>query len=197
MRALMLVTYPARLLLASLAAAHAAVAQAIGTRHGWACSHPEAYDWRPDPEAYDQRSALERDRETDDPATGLRAAITTTACTDPATSAGSGALPRSSQTQQTQLRTAQQEYTMHASFGHGQFRGTMRSASSGDSAIIERTGSETVYLTDGVRLYRILGPIDDDNGYVIAIEDCRSLDVILVQADELHCGKFRAVAPAA
>ena len=82
---------------------------------------------------------------------------------------------------------------MHASFGKF---GGMHSTNSGDSAL-ERTGHETVYLTNGVSLYRILGPVDDDHGCVIAIEDCRSLDVILVQADELHCGNFRAVAPIA
>ena len=80
---------------------------------------------------------------------------------------------------------------MHASFG--QFGGMPHGANSGDSAL-QRTGHESVYLTDGVSLYRILGPVDDDNGCVIAIEDCRSLDVILVQADQLHSGSFRAVA---
>jgi hypothetical protein len=50
------------------------------------------------------------------------------------------------------------------------------------------------YLTDGTHLYRVLGGLDDGLPKVVALEDCHSLNVTLVQAAEV--GKLRAVTPA-
>jgi hypothetical protein len=51
------------------------------------------------------------------------------------------------------------------------------------------------YLTDGVNLYRSLGPITPGPSQVIGLEDCRSLDVILIAADEFRGHRLRQVIP--
>jgi hypothetical protein len=48
------------------------------------------------------------------------------------------------------------------------------------------------YLTDGAHLYRNLGPLDGAHG-MIGLEDCMSLDLMLVTSDELQGGDMRAV----
>jgi hypothetical protein len=40
------------------------------------------------------------------------------------------------------------------------------------------------YVTDGVHLYYALGPVGDSTG-LVGLEDCYSLDVILVPVEEL------------
>ena len=55
-----------------------------------------------------------------------------------------------------------------------------------------RTGG---YLTDGVELYRSLGAITLDPCQMIGLENCRSLDVILIAADELRRRRLHPVRP--
>jgi hypothetical protein len=57
-------------------------------------------------------------------------------------------------------------------------------------------GRKIRYLTDGVHLYRFLGPLATRAGGMIGIENCRSLDIMLVPADDLHQGHLRAVGSA-
>lgn len=49
------------------------------------------------------------------------------------------------------------------------------------------------YLTDGTHLYRVLGSLDDGLPNVVALEDCHSLNVTLVQAADV--GRLRTVTP--
>ncbi len=61
------------------------------------------------------------------------------------------------------------------------------------------TGSElgNDYLTDGVRLYRFLEQIDSGPELTAVLEDCHSLEVILVSLEELlHRSRVRSVTPA-
>ena len=53
------------------------------------------------------------------------------------------------------------------------------------------------YLTDGVELYRSLGAITPDPCQMIGLENCLSLDVLLIAVDELHRRGLRPVIPAA
>jgi hypothetical protein len=52
------------------------------------------------------------------------------------------------------------------------------------------------YLTDGVELYRSLGPIRRGPPELVGLENCRSLEVILIAADELCGDRLRDVTPA-
>jgi hypothetical protein len=45
------------------------------------------------------------------------------------------------------------------------------------------------YLTDGTNLYRSLGVIAGGMGQMIGLENCRSLDVILVPIGEVRTGE--------
>ena len=49
-------------------------------------------------------------------------------------------------------------------------------------------------LTDGEHLYRFLGSIASRAGELIGIENCRSLEIMLVAVEELRTGRLRAVA---
>ncbi len=67
----------------------------------------------------------------------------------------------------------------------------------------QATGSRTTgsklgngYLTDGVRLYRFLERIDSGPELTAVLEDCHSLEVILVSYEELHRSRLRSVTPA-
>jgi hypothetical protein len=53
------------------------------------------------------------------------------------------------------------------------------------------------YLTDGVELYRLIGPIGPDASGYVGIEDCRSLAVVLVSLDDLQKRRLRRVLAAA
>ncbi|HEU4703296.1 MAG TPA: hypothetical protein VFS37_12510 [Conexibacter sp.] len=44
---------------------------------------------------------------------------------------------------------------------------------------------EGCYVTDGVHLFRLLDDADDDQT-MVAVEDCRSLEIVLVHADDLR-----------
>ena len=52
------------------------------------------------------------------------------------------------------------------------------------------------YLTDGANLYGSLGLLTLGPPQMVGLEDCRSLDVILISADELHARRPRRVFPA-
>lgn len=50
------------------------------------------------------------------------------------------------------------------------------------------------YLTDGLNLYRFIGWVGGSMHAALAeLEDCRSLDVVLVRAEELRRARLRPV----
>jgi hypothetical protein len=51
-------------------------------------------------------------------------------------------------------------------------------------------------FTDGVNLYRCLGAIADGMGQMVGLENCRSLDVMLLPIGELRPRGMRSVIPA-
>lgn len=54
------------------------------------------------------------------------------------------------------------------------------------------------YVTDGLNLFRLLGPVGDVvDGGVVPLEDCRSLDVVLLPVDDFLGATLRPVRPAA
>jgi hypothetical protein len=60
-------------------------------------------------------------------------------------------------------------------------------------AITDREGRINRYLTDGVDLYRFMGTMVSRAGEMVGIENCSSLDIMLVPADELRRRSFRPV----
>jgi len=48
------------------------------------------------------------------------------------------------------------------------------------------------YVTDGVHLYRLLEPLDEDAHGMTGIEDCRSLEIVLVRSSDVQ-GRMRPV----
>ena len=62
--------------------------------------------------------------------------------------------------------------------------------------IADHAGRASRYLTDGVDLYRCLGGLLPGPGQFVALENCRSLEVILLPVKELHARRLRAVTPA-
>ena len=63
-------------------------------------------------------------------------------------------------------------------------------------AVAEDAGRTGCYLTDGVNLYRSLGAIAAGMGQMVGLENCRSLDVVLLPIGELRTRGLRAVIPA-
>ncbi|HUO71815.1 MAG TPA: hypothetical protein VMU39_13655 [Solirubrobacteraceae bacterium] len=59
--------------------------------------------------------------------------------------------------------------------------------------ISDRDGHVCRYLTDGVNLYRFMGSMVSRAGEMVGIENCRSLDIMLVPAEELHRRRVRPV----
>jgi hypothetical protein len=58
----------------------------------------------------------------------------------------------------------------------------------------ERPPEVSRYLTDGLELYRFLGPVAHGAGEeLVAIENCRSLDVMLVPVGDLQGAQLRSV----
>lgn len=54
------------------------------------------------------------------------------------------------------------------------------------------------YVTDGLNLFRLMRSVGDMvDGGVVALEDCRSLDVVLLPIDDFLGATLRAVRPAA
>ncbi len=70
--------------------------------------------------------------------------------------------------------------------------GSIRAA--GWDLLFDREGRISRYLTDGVQLYRSLGSIASRAGELVGVENCRSLDIMLMPVDELRRRQFRAVA---
>jgi hypothetical protein len=52
-----------------------------------------------------------------------------------------------------------------------------------------------VYLTDGVFLYRVVGPSTDGAAERVVLEDCYLLDAVSVSIAELRARGLRAVTP--
>lgn len=59
-----------------------------------------------------------------------------------------------------------------------------------------RASDADYYLTDGQALYRYLG-IVDDSAAVVGLEDCCSLEIMLVAVEQLQRAQLRVVTPAA
>lgn len=59
--------------------------------------------------------------------------------------------------------------------------------------VADVNGQASRYLTDGVNLYRFMGSMVSRAGEMIGIENCRSLDIMLVPADELRRRSVRPV----
>ncbi len=54
------------------------------------------------------------------------------------------------------------------------------------------------YLTDGINLYRVVDALRGSRGQpVVGVEDCRSLELILLPADEFRALRLRPIRPAA
>ena len=85
-------------------------------------------------------------------------------------------------------------------FGQLRALGAKRS-SAGDAPPAVRVGVEREagrYLTDGINLYRVVDALRGSRGRpVVGVEDCRSLELILLPADELRELRLRPVRPAA
>jgi hypothetical protein len=85
-------------------------------------------------------------------------------------------------------------------FGQLRALGAKRS-SARDTPPAVRVGAEREaarYLTDGTNLYRVVDALRSPRGRpVVGIEDCRSLELILLPADELRALRLRPVRPAA
>ena len=62
-------------------------------------------------------------------------------------------------------------------------------------AIDEQTNDASVYLTDEVFLYRVVGLTNSELGDIVELEDCYWLDVVQVPARDLHTRGLRVVTP--
>jgi len=49
------------------------------------------------------------------------------------------------------------------------------------------------YLTDGVKLYRYVGGLPSQRSEIVALEDCRSLKILLLSLDELRALDLRTL----
>jgi hypothetical protein len=85
---------------------------------------------------------------------------------------------------------------MFARLFKGASGGTTRTRTFAES-IADRHGQVCRYLTDGVNLYRFMGSMVSRAGEIVGIENCWSLDIMLVPADELHSRSLRPVTLAA
>jgi len=66
-------------------------------------------------------------------------------------------------------------------------------ADSDASTVADHAGRASRYLTDGADLYRCLRTIASDPGRLVALENCRSLEAILLSINDLHARGLRAV----
>jgi len=73
---------------------------------------------------------------------------------------------------------------------------SVRRAVGDAGTVADHAGQASRYLTDGVNLYRFLGAVADDKDEMVAVENCRSLDVMLLPIGELRAQRLRAVIPA-
>ncbi len=51
--------------------------------------------------------------------------------------------------------------------------------------ISELANRDSPYMTDGMNLYRVVGEFDGGDGPMVGIEDCLSLEVVLLPVDEM------------
>ena len=58
------------------------------------------------------------------------------------------------------------------------------------------TGEASVYLTDEVFLYRVVGAVASAAGEIVELEDCYRLDVVRVPVQDLRARRLRVVRPA-
>jgi hypothetical protein len=63
-------------------------------------------------------------------------------------------------------------------------------------AVSEHARQPGRYLTDGVNLYRSLGAIASGMGQMVGLENCRSLEMMLLPIGEMPARGLRAVLPA-
>ena len=74
-----------------------------------------------------------------------------------------------------------------------------RSARDAPPAVrVATEGGTARSLTDGIKVYRGVAALRGTRGHaVVGVEDCRSLELILLPADELRALRLRPVCPAA
>ena len=83
-------------------------------------------------------------------------------------------------------------------FGLLRALGTQRSSAREAPHAVRVATEGARYLTDGINLYRVMDAPRDSRGHaVVGVEDCRSLELILLPADELRALRLRPVCPAA
>jgi hypothetical protein len=68
--------------------------------------------------------------------------------------------------------------------------------SESDGPPVDRDAQAGSYLTDGVNLYQSLSAIVRGPSHMVGLEECRSLDVVLIPIEELHNRGLRPVIPA-
>jgi hypothetical protein len=61
----------------------------------------------------------------------------------------------------------------------------------------EQAAEPSLYLTDGVSLYRFIGAAAGGFGEMVELEDCSSLAVTVVPIGDLRARRMRVVTPAA
>jgi hypothetical protein len=67
----------------------------------------------------------------------------------------------------------------------------------GDGGLIaDHAGRLSRYLTDGVGLYRCLDGMFAGASELVVLENCLSLEIVVVPIEELHGRRVRAVIPA-
>ncbi len=81
------------------------------------------------------------------------------------------------------------------SFPSRAVRGVIPPALPEAGSVREGDGEPGRYLTDGIDLYRYLGVISTGMGQMVELEDCRTLDVVLLPIGALHTRRLRSVIP--
>ncbi len=75
--------------------------------------------------------------------------------------------------------------------------GPTRAAEGSPATVAEPAEERSLYLTDGVSLYRFLGSAAGGMGEMVELEDCLSLAVTVVPIGDLRARRLRVVTPAA
>ncbi len=77
-----------------------------------------------------------------------------------------------------------------------QARGRDPSSAAVDAeTVVDDARHHSGYLTDGVNLYRFVGEIRGGIEHLIALEDCWTLEVLLLTIDDLRASRLRTVVP--
>jgi hypothetical protein len=63
--------------------------------------------------------------------------------------------------------------------------------------VVDDDGRTSRYLTDGLNLFRYLGTGRSPMGVIVKLEDCRSMDIMLIPVGRLRAGTWRTVQPSA